>query len=268
MKNITTIIIFTIFNTFFVMADGGDSHPTRDWNKSISNNKDNHLSHLISTSPNIEFERDNQFPDFETLKRNGLLERDGDLYLFLELRQDWNGSDWVNYSQYTYTYDVDGNQLSRLIQDWNGNDWVNDRQYTYTYDTDGNQLSRLDQDWNGSDWVNDYQRTYTYQPLLGTDDENNQLPSSYVLHQNYPNPFNPSTTIQYDLPKDSQVKIMIYDIMGREVRTLINNQQTSGFQSVVWDGTNDFGQEVSVGMYLYRISAGEFHQVKKMVMLK
>jgi len=162
MKNITTIIIFTIFNTFFVMANGSDFHPTRDWNKSISNNKDNHLSHLISTSPNIEFERDNQFPDFETLKRNGLLERDGDLYLYFLLRQNWSGSYWVNVSQYFYTYDTDGNQLSYLRQNWNGSDWVNSYQVTYTYDTDGNRLSYLSQNWDGSDWVNSYQVTYTY----------------------------------------------------------------------------------------------------------
>ena len=94
------------------------------------------------------------------------------------------------------------------------------------------------------------------------------IPEVFALHQNYPNPFNPTTTLRYDLPEDAKVKIMIYDLMGREVRSLVNNQQNAGFKSVVWDATNESGQPVSAGMYLYRISAGNFHSVKKMVLLK
>ena len=96
----------------------------------------------------------------------------------------------------------------------------------------------------------------------------NVFPEVYALHQNYPNPFNPTTILRYDLPEDTQVRITIYDIMGREVRTLFNNQQNAGYKSVVWDATNDLGQPVSAGMYLYRIFAEEFVQVKKMVLLK
>ena len=102
------------------------------------------------------------------------------------------------------------------------------------------------------------------------------MPLQYSLHQNYPNPFNPVTTISYDLPEVAQVVISIYDIMGREVKTLVNLEQIAGFKSVVWDATNNMGQPVSAGMYLYRITAlqqnggqaGSFHQVKKMVLLK
>ena len=94
------------------------------------------------------------------------------------------------------------------------------------------------------------------------------LPYDYALHRNYPNPFNPITTLRYDLPENSEVNITIYDIMGREVRSLVNQTQDAGFKSVVWNATNDLGQPVSAGMYLYRISAGDFVQVKKMVLLK
>ena len=102
--------------------------------------------------------------------------------------------------------------------------------------------------------------------MLSIDDA--LMPLSFALHQNYPNPFNPTTTLQYDLPEDATVKIMIYDLMGREVKTLVNNQQTAGFKSIIWNASNNLGQPVSAGMYLYRISAGEFHSVKKMVLLK
>ena len=98
--------------------------------------------------------------------------------------------------------------------------------------------------------------------------DKNVNPDIFALHQNYPNPFNPTTTLRYDLPKDAKVSIMIYDLMGRQVKTLINTQQNAGFKSVIWDAKNNLGQPVSAGMYLYRISAGDFHSVKKMVLLK
>ena len=94
------------------------------------------------------------------------------------------------------------------------------------------------------------------------------IPNVYALHQNYPNPFNPTTILRYDLPEDTRVRITIYDIMGREVRTLFNNQQNAGFKSVRWDATNNAGSPVSAGLYLYMIQAGEFRQTKKMVLLK
>jgi len=95
-----------------------------------------------------------------------------------------------------------------------------------------------------------------------------ELPQKYALHQNYPNPFNPVTTFRYNLPEDGLVNITIYDIMGRQVRNLISNQQSAGYKSVQWNATNNAGQQVSAGLYLYTIQAGEFRQTKKMVLLK
>ena len=90
----------------------------------------------------------------------------------------------------------------------------------------------------------------------------------YILHENYPNPFNPITTLRYNLPEDALVNINIYDMMGRQVRTLVNSQQTVGFKSVQWNAINDKGTPVSAGIYLYSIEAGQFRQTKKMVLLK
>ena len=90
----------------------------------------------------------------------------------------------------------------------------------------------------------------------------------FALHQNYPNPFNPSTQIRYDLPLDEYVTIIIYDVMGRKIKSLINTNQEAGYRSITWDATNDLGQPVSAGMYIYTIQAGEFRQTKKMVLLK
>ena len=94
------------------------------------------------------------------------------------------------------------------------------------------------------------------------------IPEEFVLHQNYPNPFNPVTTLRYDLPETGLVTITIYDMLGREVKTLINQTQNAGYRSIIWDATNDYGKPVSAGIYLYQIQAGEYMQTKKMVLLK
>jgi len=94
------------------------------------------------------------------------------------------------------------------------------------------------------------------------------IPHIFVFHQNYPNPFNLTTSLAYDLPKDELVNITIYDMKGKMVKILINGLQTAGYKSVQWNATNNQGQQVSAGLYLYTIEAGEFRQTKKMVLLK
>jgi len=98
------------------------------------------------------------------------------------------------------------------------------------------------------------------------------LPSEYELRQNYPNPFNPATTIVFALPHASQmwqahITLNVYDMVGRKVRTLVNERKTAGTYTVQWDGTNDIGQPVASGVYLYRIQAGNFSAARKMLLL-
>ena len=93
-------------------------------------------------------------------------------------------------------------------------------------------------------------------------------PINFKLYNNYPNPFNPVTTLQYDLPQDAVINITIYDMMGRLVNTLVSSQQNAGYKLIQWNGTNNAGQPVSAGVYLYRIETGDFRQTKKMVLLK
>ena len=94
------------------------------------------------------------------------------------------------------------------------------------------------------------------------------IPDEFAIHQNYPNPFNPVTTLRYDLPEQGHVRITIYDMLGRDVKTLINGYQDPGYKSINWDATNDYGKPVSAGMYLYQIQAGEYMEVRKMVLVK
>ncbi len=104
-------------------------------------------------------------------------------------------------------------------------------------------------------------------PVLSTVDESG-IPMEFALRQNYPNPFNPVTILSYDLPVQSLVRLTIYDVLGREMRSLVNQIQEPGIKSVIWDASNDFGKPVSAGIYLYRIEAGEFIQTNKMILLK
>ena len=94
------------------------------------------------------------------------------------------------------------------------------------------------------------------------------MPSDVILYQNYPNPFNPFTNLMYELPYDSFITITIYDILGNVVNNLVDTYMGSGYNSVQWDATNNQGQPVSAGVYLYSVLAGEFRQTKKMILLK
>ncbi len=94
------------------------------------------------------------------------------------------------------------------------------------------------------------------------------LPVDYSLFQNYPNPFNPSTLISYALPQASYVSVKIFDLLGREVKSLVQTEQKAGINSVQWNGENNYGSKVSSGTYIYMIKAGEFSQAKKMILMK
>ncbi len=96
----------------------------------------------------------------------------------------------------------------------------------------------------------------------------NALPEKFALHQNYPNPFNPTTNINFDLPKAMDVKLVIYDIAGRKVNTLINSHVNAGYHNVIWNGTNDFGNRIASGIYIYRIQAGKNVETMKMSYIK
>jgi len=94
-------------------------------------------------------------------------------------------------------------------------------------------------------------------------------PDKFTLEQNYPNPFNPTTTIRYSIPDDNvSVRIIVYDIKGREVQTLVNSKQSAGSYSVVWNATNKLGEKVSSGIYFYRITTNKFSATKKMMLIK
>ena len=99
-------------------------------------------------------------------------------------------------------------------------------------------------------------------------DSDVQSPSSFKLYSNYPNPFNPNTEIGYSIPEDTFVSITIYDVQGRSVKSLVNQNQDAGIYLTNWNAKNEQGVLVPAGMYYYTIRAGDFTQTKKMILLK
>ena len=112
-----------------------------------------------------------------------------------------------------------------------------------------------------------YIRTSVNNSELDMDDEY-LIPDKYALQQNFPNPFNSRTTIHYELPKQELVQIIIFDLLGHQVKRLVDGFRGAGVNSIVWDATNDHGQPVSAGIYIYQLKAGGFLQTRKMILLK
>ncbi len=102
----------------------------------------------------------------------------------------------------------------------------------------------------------------------GVNDDQPSIPGEFFIAQNYPNPFNPATNLSYGLAADSDVRIEVFNILGQNVRTLVDERQTAGYKSVIWDGQDDAGKRVASGVYFYTIEAGGFHESRKMLLVK
>ena len=94
------------------------------------------------------------------------------------------------------------------------------------------------------------------------------LPDRFALDQNMPNPFNPATVIGYQLPEAGRVRLVIYNLLGQEVRVLVDEQMEAGSFTTTWDGTNELGRRVASGVYLYQIQSGDFSSSRRMLLLK
>jgi hypothetical protein len=117
---------------------------------------------------------------------------------------------------------------------------------------------------------------YVFKDSIVSVNSEDILPTTYALNQNYPNPFNPSTTIKYQIPavvdanfaSTTNVSLIVYDILGREVATLVNEKQKPGHYEVEFNCHSGACRNLTSGVYFYKLSAGEFIQTKKMLMIK
>ena len=177
----------------------------------------------------------------------------------------------MNFSKWSYTYDGNNDLTEELYQTWENSAWEKDKKYTYTYDGNyewpytyngiNNLTGYLYQTWNGSVWVNVDKFMYSYIPT-GIEQLGGEV-STYSLSNNYPNPFNPSTKIRFQIPEMGFISLKIYDILGNEITTLVNEELQSGSYEAEFNASN-----YSSGIYFYTLQAGSFVETKKMLMLK
>lgn len=105
-------------------------------------------------------------------------------------------------------------------------------------------------------------------PGVSVPNQDSELPDNYKLHQNYPNPFNPTTSIKFSVHKKSDIRLSIYDMLGREVRTFFVSKAEPGTKTIEWDGKDNSGRIMSSGIYLCRMTADKFVESRKMILLK
>jgi YD repeat-containing protein len=208
----------------------------------------------------------------------------------------WNDTNWVDYLNCTYNYDKAGNLLSGLNEDKTG--MLNDYRFNYSYNNNncfyyGNNEMKLNGSWIPGEYIFYSSRQDIFQPdLLGNvsnfffnlsfsgtelnvyyklnpraatsvSGNNNNNPVQFNLSQNYPNPFNPSTTINYTVAKEGKVKLTVYNLIGSKVAALLDENKPAGNYTVQFDGSN-----LSSGIYFYRLEAGDYSAVKKLILLK
>ena len=107
-----------------------------------------------------------------------------------------------------------------------------------------------------------------YSGTLGVLEDNLSIPNKISISQNYPNPFNPETRFQYNMPVDGVVSIKVYDILGKKIKTLVNQWKSAGVHNEIWNGQNDNNQVVSSGVYFYQVKVGDEQITKKMILSK
>jgi hypothetical protein len=163
----------------------------------------------------------------------------------------------------TQTLNVNGSRVTDIVFDGPMNTWLEKKQSVTL--VKGSNTIQLEFSWGWMDL--DY---LTLPRSLTTAVENAvaSLPAQISLEQNYPNPFNPSTAISYQLSAVSYISLTVYDLLGREVATVVNRMETIGKHTATWDGKNDRGESVSSGVYLYQLRAGSFVITRKMVLLR
>jgi hypothetical protein len=200
-------------------------------------------------------------------------------YLELIIGQLWSGNQFQDYLKLNIINDELGNQVQQLEQIWNGSTWVNDIKKDYTYIW--NYFESCDAElWNGTNWepgdtpilINNpdgfkiaivSQSINIYYTIVNVESTNSDALSDFSLSQNYPNPFNPSTVISYQLPVIGFVTLKVYDILGREIATLVNEEKPAGEYEVEFDGS-----ALTSGIYFYQLKAGSYVETRKMVLLK
>ena len=214
----------------------------------------------------------------------------------------WTDSGWTELHKTEYSFDDNGDLSQKVLSKWtdsgwsikaritidrddylnpveillerldSANVWINVSLRENTFFDSGMIMESISSRWYDDEWHYKKRNEYSYVNGPGRSSLSTvsleSLPTQIKLNQNYPNPFNPITTISYDIPKGEFVEVRVFNLRGDKISTLVNEFQNPGIKSYQWNGTNDHGNSVAAGVYIYTIQAGDFRQSKKMILLK
>ncbi|MCB9210335.1 MAG: T9SS type A sorting domain-containing protein [Ignavibacteriales bacterium] len=193
---------------------------------------------------------------------------------------DWDNNEWIKFGRVIYYYDNDKYFHHAHCEYWLNDTWVSNIDGIHVYNPDGFEIHYLTHELN----------IYYEQPTSVKGENSNLIIDEFELYQNYPNPFNPTTVIKYSIPNNTviafrqptekqsavitsvnsfphndnmNVKLVVYDILGREITTLVNEEKKPGTYEVIFDS-----KDLPSGLYFYRLQSGEFIKTKKMLLLK
>lgn len=188
-------------------------------------------------------------------------------FLIEYISQYWHSlNGWINQQRWVITPTTDNKFLEWVTQFWQNNNWENFSRLISTYDANGNETVFAWEMWENSAWQNHVQILFSYTLVSSVEDDLfNKL--NYSLSQNYPNPFNPNTVISYQLPVCGDVTLKVYDVLGHEVATLVNEFKPAGKYEVDFQSAVDNSQLAS-GVYFYQLKTGAFIAIKKMILLR
>jgi hypothetical protein len=209
---------------------------------------------------------------------NRITTTDGIVYAFLRPWKDSNGLSVTNFSNSSKTVTINLTTSNlKFTGGFNQSStyWINNLYLDSSFQLQGSALANfsvtLPAYGSAIYTISTVEENVLLPPIpiiVSVDEEITIQPKEYSLFQNYPNPFNPTTTIRYSITRPDLVRIKVYDVLGREVKTLVNEEKMSGVYQVSWNGDDSSGNKVSSGVYFYRIDAGDFIQTKKMMLIK
>jgi len=178
------------------------------------------------------------------------------------LKQEWSASGWVNYLNDSFTFDAHGYPATKLEQSWSGNTWVNSIQNIYTCDAYGNTINDLETNWHLGAWENFLWTQYNWKQVT-TLNIQNPIEGNTILEQNYPNPFKATTTFKYRVKEPGYVSLKVFDVLGNQLASLVNEQKSAGDYSIGWNA-----EEYKSGLYFCKLQNGNCIEVRKMLLQK
>lgn len=176
------------------------------------------------------------------------------------------GWQFINFNEPYFWYQHDNNLLVEICYD---NSSYTEYSYVYATPSVGMTWGYYTDNMSGCSMTGGSAQSkrpnilFLINPIVGINENGNNIPVKYTLHHNYPNPFNPVTKINYDIPKNGFVSLRVYDMLGREIRTLVNEEKPAGSYSVDFNAS-----EFSTGVYFYKLESKEFTDVKRMMLIK